>query len=157
MATSLTQFNCAAAAASLPANQRAKLIDNGWNIIILPNPADGREGLRCYASVTAPKLGPQTIPIETRVTRSDMPLLRANPCFELALIHRSGPRNCATNKERQRGREGGSGAPTMKKKSGAGSSDDTKSISPSRHALPISRMNGMFSSPPSLSLSSRDV
>ena len=140
MATSLTQFNCAAAAASLPASQRAKLIDNGWNIIILPNPADGREGLRCYASVTAPpKLGPQMIPIETRVTRSDMPLLRANPCFELALIHRSGPRNCATNKERQRGREGGSGAPTMKKKSGAGSSDDTKSISPSHLAATCRR------------------
>ena len=32
----------------------------------------------------------------------------------------------------------------MKKKGEGASNDDTKSISPSRHVPPISRMNGMF-------------
>ena len=123
---------------------------------------DGWEGgttLLCLCN--RPQTGPQMIPIETRVTRSDMPLLRANPRFELALIHRSGPRNCATNKERQRG----SGAPTMKKKNGAGSSDDTKSISPShlaatcRFAAAIADQSYEWNvfKPPSLSPPSQQV
>ena len=94
----------------------------------------------------------QCTPLKQEGTaRRDVTLHATNSNFEGDPIHRS--RLCIAQRIKRHQTDRQRTDNEEERRRGAGASDDdTKSISPSRHALPISRMNGMFSSPLSFSL-----